>query len=203
MRWRRVLGVMLGLCLWAAAGAAAVQPADFSCRGLALGDQVAAERLAEVFGTPLFDNERSVFGRRVKYYTFPHDFIVGVAAADSRIVDIIIRSRDYAGRDGVRYGATPYKIMQVFGKVERQFIDGATWYIYRNPAAPEERLLMEAAVPAFTLLSWRITSLPLTEEEAGDWDEEWDNPSLKAAEIKLRPIDMSGLEEAPKEAFTP
>ena len=144
----------------------------------------------------LFDQDRSVFGIRVKYYTFREDFVVGVTPKDGRVVDIVIRNRDYTGRDGVRWGATPYKIAQVFGKVDRQFIDGVTWYIYQNPSAPGERLMLEAAMPGATLLSWRITSLPLTEEEAGEgWDEAWESQELGAVEMKDHEIDMSAIEE--------
>lgn len=193
MKGTRIGGIVLALCLLTATVFAAV-PEDFACRGVALGSAATEASLTEVFGAPLFDQERSVFGIRVKYYTFRDDFVVGVTPKDGRVVDILIRSRDHAGRDGVRCGATPYKIAQVFGKVDRQCIDGVTWYMYENPAAPKERLLLEAEMPKATLLSWRITSLPLTVEEADErWDEEWESQDLGAAEMKAHEIDMSAL----------
>lgn len=196
MNGRKIGGIVLALWLFAAAGFAAV-PEDFACRGVALGSAVTEASLAEVFGPPLFDQDRGVFGIRVKYYTFREDFVIGVTPKDGRVVDIVIRDRAYAGRDGVRCGATPYKITQVFGKVERQFIDGVTWYIYQNPITPKERLMLEAEMPGATLLSWRITSLPLTEEEADErWDESWESQELGAAELKEHEIDMSALGEA-------
>ena len=193
MKGTRISGMVLALWLLAAPVLAAV-PEDFACRGVALGATATEDSLTEVFGRPLFNQERGVFGIRVKYYTFREDFVVGVTPKDGRVVDIIIRDHDYTGRDGVRYGATPYKITQVFGKVDRQFIDGATWYIYQNPEVPGERLMLEAEMPGATLLSWRITSLPLTEEEADVWwDEEWENQELGAAEMNEQGIDMSAL----------
>lgn len=192
---RRWIGIVtLALWLFAAAGFAAV-PEDFACRGVALGSAVTEASLAEVFGPPLFDQDRGVFGIRVKYYTFREDFVIGVTPKDGRVVDIVIRDRAYAGRDGVRCGATPYKIAQVFGKVARQCIDGVTWYLYQNPANPRERLMLEAQMPGATLLSWRITSLPLTEEEAdAQLDDVWESQELGAAELAGREIDMSALE---------
>ncbi|MGP1366184.1 MAG: hypothetical protein ACTTKW_02515 [Schwartzia sp. (in: firmicutes)] len=193
MKGMRIGWLVLAFCLWAATVFAAV-PEDFSCRGVAIGEEATEAALTEAFGAALFDQERSVFGLRVKYYTFRDDFVVGVTPKDGRVVDIVIKSRDYAGRCGVRCGATPYKITQVFGKVERQFIDGVTWYIYQNPDAPEERLMLEAELPGATLLSWRITSLPLTEEEMdARWDEEWESQDFGAAEMQAREIDMSAL----------
>ena len=54
--------------------------------------------------------------------------------------------------------------------------------------------MLEAEMPGATLLSWRITSLPLTEEEADVWwDEEWENQELGAAEMNEQGIDMSAL----------
>ena len=206
MRGMRIGWLVLAVCLVAATVFAA-EPEDFSCRGVAIGEEATEAALTEAFGAALFDQERSVYGIRVKYYTFPGEFVVGVTPKDGRVVDIVIKSRDYAGRCGVRCGATPYKIMQVFGKVERQFIDGVTWYIYRNPDAPEERLMLEAELPGATLLSWRITSLPLTEDEADErWDEEWESQALGAAEMKAREIDMSALkgrDEAPADRRYP
>ncbi len=196
MNVARIMGAALVFWLWTTAALAAVQPEDFSCRDVALGDAATEETLTKAFGAPLFDQERSVFGIRVKYYTFRRDFVVGVTPRDGKVVDIVIRDQDYTGRGGVRYGATPYRIAEVFGKVERQFIDGVTWYIYQNPAAPEERLMLEAELPQATLLSWRMTSLPLTEEEADEQlDEEWESQNLGAAELSRHDIDMSALKE--------
>ena len=56
--------------------------------------------------------------------------------------------------------------------------------------------MLEAELPQATLLSWRMTSLPLTEEEADEQlDEEWESQNLGAAELSRRDIDMSALKE--------
>lgn len=143
---------------------AAIEPGDFSCRGIALGDDGAA--MLKVFGEPLFDKETMTEGVRVKYYTFRNDFVIGVSAQTNKVVDISITNHDYTARDGVRYGATPYKITQVYGRTPRAFLDGGTYYIYRNPLNPRERLLLCVDSTDYYLLSMRITSLPLTDDEA-------------------------------------
>ncbi len=171
------------------------RPEDFVCRGIALGAKPTEEELAKAFGKPLFDNDRSVFGRRIRFYTFRDRFVVGISVADGQVVDIAIGDQDYVARDGVRYGATPYKITKTYGKTERVFIGGKTLYIYPNPEAPRQRLLIEAQPPEGTMLSMRLSSLPLTEEEAEDIeDEEWESNDLESIRMRDAKIDMSALE---------
>ncbi len=174
---------------------AEARPEDFACRGVALGDAVTEETLAKAFGQPLFHNDRSVFGQRVRYYTFKKKIVVGLSVPGDEVVDIVIKDRDYVARDGVRYGATAYKIMKTYGRTERVFIDGQTLYVYQNPDAPRQRLLIEAEPPEGTLLSMRLTSLPLTIEEAEEReDQEWESQDLNAIEMRGGKIDMSALE---------
>ena len=196
MKPGRVFLVLLSFFLMAIPPArAAIRPEDFVCRGIALGQATTEEELAGAFGAPLFDDDRSVFGIRVRYYTFRKDFAVGLTASDGKVADIVIRNRDYQARDGVRYGATAYKIKTTYGKVDRVFLDGKTLYIYENPEDSGQRLLIEAEPPQGTLLSFRITSLPLTAEEAeGHADEEWESRDLGAIEMREYKIDMSALE---------
>ena len=47
-----------------------VLPEDFSVRGVTLGETADEKQLEKAFGAPLFDTDKSVFGIRVKYYTF-------------------------------------------------------------------------------------------------------------------------------------
>ena len=198
---RRLLGAVLFVlvfCLPLAAGAEGrVLPEDFVVRGVALGEAADEAAIAKAFGTPLFDTEKSVFGIRVKYYTFKKKYSVGVAVATGKVVDIVIEDHDYAARDGVRYGATPHRIAAVYGKNDREQIGGLTWNVYRNPEKPGQKLMLEVEPGTWILTSWRLTSLPLTEEEAdavGD-EEDWQSADFNAQVLEGKDIDMSALKD--------
>lgn len=199
---RRFLGTILfGLCLFLPLTANAegrVLPEDFVVRGVALGAAENLEQISKAFGKPLFDNEKSVFGIRVKYYTFKKKFSVGVSVATGKVVDIVIKDRDYAARENVRYGATPYRIADVYGKTDRVRLDGLTWHIYENPEHRGQRLMLDVEPGTWSLVSWRLTSLPLTEEEAdrgGGEEEDWQNANFDAYILENREIDMSAIEK--------
>ena len=187
----------LCLCLPLAAGAEGrVCSEDFIVRGVALGEPEDLEQIAKAFGKPLFDNEKSVFGIRVKYYTFKKKFSVGISVATGKVVDIVIKDRDYAARANVRYGATPYRIASIYGKKDRVRLDGLTWHIYDNPERPSQRLMLEVEPDEWSLVSWRLTSLPLTEEEADQRDgeeEDWQNANFDAYILAEREIDTSAI----------
>ncbi len=198
---RRLLEAILFffcLSLPLAAGAEGrVLPEDFVVRGVALGEAEDLEQISKAFGKPLFDNEKSVFGIRVKYYTFKKKFSVGVSVSTGKVVDILIEDKDYAARADVRYGATPYRIASIYGKKERIRVGGLTWYIYENPEHPHQRLMLEVEPGTWTLVSWRLTSLPLTEEEAdkrGGEEEDWQNADFDAYILGSREIDTSAIE---------
>jgi len=147
-----------------------VEPGDFSCRGVFLGD--GENKLLASFGEPLYDKQISVYGMAVVYYSFGRDLEVGVSARTRKVVDLLVRDRKYRARSGVRYGATPYKIRAVYGEKERTMLDGVIFYIYDHPQKKGERLLLEVDPEDGHLLSFRMTSLPLTEEEADAMAEE-------------------------------
>lgn len=175
-----------------------VLPEDFVVRGVALGEAADEAAIAKAFGTPLFDTEKSVFGIRVKYYTFKKKFSVGVSVSTGKVVDIVIEDHDYAARDGVRYGATPHRIAAVYGKKDREQIAGLTWNVYRNPEKPGQKLMIEVEPGTWILSSWRLTSLPLTEEDAdlGDGEEEdWQSADFNAQVLEGKDIDMSALKD--------
>ena len=152
-------------------------------------------------GAPLFDTDKSVFGIRVKYYTFKKKFSVGVAASTGKVVDIVIEDQSYSAREDVRYGATPHRISSVYGPKEREQIGGLTWNIYENPEKPGQKLMLEIEPETWILVSWRITSLPLTEEEAdlgGGSEEDWQSDEFNAQLLANKEIDMSALQEREK-----
>ena len=208
-RFLEVLLFVLFLGLPLTAGAEGrVLPEDFVVRGVTLGETADEAAIAKAFGTPLFDTEKSVFGIRVKYYTFKKKFSVGVSVSTGKVVDIVIEDHDYAAREGVRYGATPHRIAAVYGKNEREQIAGLTWNVYRNPEKPGQKLMIEIEPGTWILVSWRLTSLPLTEEEAdlgGGEEEDWQNADFNAQVLEGKDIDMSALEgrDEPEKGTTP
>lgn len=143
---------------------AAVAESDFSYRGVKLGDSY-GEMTAAV-GEPLYDRERRVQGVALKQYVYKDDFEISIAVKTGRVVDITSSNKKYELRPGVRYGATYHKLVQTYGKAERQFLDGATCIVYDNPAARHQHLVLALETEQKYLLSWRITALPLTDEEA-------------------------------------
>jgi hypothetical protein len=178
-----------------------VLPEDFSVRGVTLGETADEKILEKAFGAPLFDTDKSVFGIRVKYYTFKKKFSVGVAASTGKVVDIVIEDQSYSAREDVRYGATPHRISSVYGPKEREQIGGLTWNIYENPEKPGQKLMLEIEPETWILVSWRITSLPLTEDEAdlgGGSEEDWQSDEFNAQLLANKEIDMSALQEREK-----
>ncbi len=195
--WALVLFLSLLVFPIAAGAEGRVLPEDFVVRGVALGEVADDAAIGKAFGAPLFDTEKSVFGIRVKYYTFKKKFSVGVSVSTGKVVDIVIEDHDYTARDDVRYGATPHRIATVYGSKERERIGGLTWNIYRNPEKPGQKLMLEIEPGTWMLVSWRLTSLPLTEEEAdigGGEEEDWQSAEFNARLLEGKDIDMSALE---------
>ena len=202
-QWMTILAMMLlfvaGLSEAQASGK--LEPVDFSVKGVALGDS--EEKMLEVFGKPNFEKERTVWGIHMRYYTFSRGYEVGVAVAAGKVADILVFDEDYKGRADVRYGATSHKIMATYGKKERTFLEGSTWYIYENPLNKREKLMLKAEPVNGSLLSWRLTRLPLTEGEADALTDEerseWENNDLRAVDIGEREIDTSAWDEQKKQ----
>ena len=67
----------------------------------------------------------------------------------------------------------------------------------RGPLQWRQRLILSVDVTNGSLRSWRLTSLPLTEEEADALTDEerseWENTDLHALSMEGRDIDMSAL----------
>lgn len=190
-----ILAVFLLLPFQAEAAEAMPQAIDFSCKGVSLGDTSA--KMLQAFGKPIFDKDQTVQGIQVRYYTFAKNFVVGVAVKNDKVVDFQIKNQQYEARDGIKYGATAYKIKQTYGKKQRTFLDGVTYYVYDNPVHKYQRLLLEADPTNGSLLSMRITNLPLTDEEVDLMaeDEEWDNRELTALTLQDRNVDTSAVDK--------
>lgn len=134
--------------------ALAAKAEDFTYRGVALGDGY--DQMAKALGAPGVDIDHMVGGRRMTYYIY-RDVRIGVDAASGEIADIRIADKKYEALNGVKLGATPHKIIQEYGAAKKERIGGHTYYIYRNAAKPEERLMLD--VSAGYLEEIRITRL--------------------------------------------
>jgi len=195
-RWLAMVFFGLFLVLPMAAEAQGVLlPEDFTVKGIALGDS--EEKMLAAFGKPDFDKERMVWDIHIRYYAFPKGYEVGVAVDTGKVADMLVKSKDYTARAGVRYGATAYKIRTTFGEKERTFLDGSVCYVYEKPQDRRQRLILSVDATDGSLRSWRLTSLPLTEEEADALTDEerseWENTDLHALSMEGRDIDMSAL----------
>lgn len=160
------LALAFALCLPAvshAESSAGLQDADFSCRGVALGDT--QETLFKVWGEPLFDKTETRQGVSVKVYVYKDDYTAAVDKS-GHVVDFIIKNDRYEARNGIRLGATSYWIQKTYGKAERQHIDGEAYYVYTRKDHPHDHLLLGVDSQDGYLTSWRITSLPISEAEA-------------------------------------
>lgn len=143
---------------------AAVEEADFSYRGVRLGDNY--EQMCAAVGEPLYDKELRIQGVTVKKYVYKDDFEISIAVKSGRVVDIVSKNQKYELRPGVRYGATYHKLVQTYGKAERQFLDAKTCIVYDNTVAKHQHLVLQLETEQKYLLALRITALPLTDEEA-------------------------------------
>lgn len=160
--------ICMALAVAAACGAEAAAPGrpvdeDFGYKGVQLG--TGEEEMLSIMGEADYDREDSIFGIPVKHYEYG-DISVSVATASKRVVDIDLRGRDFRVRDGIRYGSTTYWICHVYGKVDARLLDGDKCYIYARPGHKHQHLLLRTDSEKGGLLGLRITSLPLSEEEA-------------------------------------
>jgi len=189
------IGICLFLCLSVLSVVLAAPKAeDFSCQGLYLGDTY--EKMTEQFGKPRYQQQKLVQGIMVTYYVYKDDLQIGLDDREKKVVDIQIKNKDYAIRDGIKIGATPYKIQQVYGKNEKKFIAGKAYYIYSRAEKPGERLVLEVEATEGYLQSFRLTSLPLTDDEADrDLEIPMNNSSNDVNDLymKSKDIDTSAV----------
>ena len=190
--------IICSLCLSVyATAAAAVQSEDFSCRGLYIGDTY--EQMKAAFGEPRYDMDRLVQGVMIRYYMYPHEVQVGLDLRTKTVRDIQIKDRDYVARDGIKLGATPYKIKQVYGQTQKEMIEGSVYYIYRSGQKDEVRLLLQTDPTEGYLEAFRLTNLPFAEgisEDEADVGDETDRGDVNDLFIKSKEIDVSNVQTA-------
>lgn len=166
MRIRSICAVIIILFTACITMGMASVPTDtnFSCNGLKLGDDYTA--LEKSFGKPWYSDSRLVYGRAVDYYIYHDKTTVGIAKRTGKIVDITVSDEKYSLPQKVKLGATSYKMQSVFGKGQKELLDGRLYFIYSSKNNIKERLLLQLDSAEYFLTGIRLTSLPLDDEEA-------------------------------------
>lgn len=95
---------------------------------------------------------------------------IAVDPRNNKVVAILCKDKDYKARDGVTYGSTRAKLLQVYGKGDKLKRDGEIYYVYRNPEDEKQKLMLSLETTNYYVESFLITSLPLTEEEQAEYD---------------------------------
>ena len=165
--------LVLCMCMLSATALAAkktgsLQPEDFAYKGVALGDNAAS--LTEKLGEADFDTDIVVLDQTVKAYIYGSDLKIAVDPRNNKVVAILCKDKDYKARDGVTYGSTRAKLLQVYGKGDKLKRDGDIYYVYRNPEDEKQKLMLSLDTVNYYVESFLITSLPLTEEEQAEYD---------------------------------
>lgn len=193
-RW--LLLSLAALCLLSVTGLAAgkVIDEDFSCKGVMLGDSESV--LQSKWGEPLYDKIAVKQGVKVRTYVYKDRSEASVAVSTGKVVDFFVDAEKYVARQNVRQGATKFWLEKVYGKKQRQFLEGDYYLIYNRENHPHQHLLLKIDPEDGHLLDMRITNLPLDEAELAVMQEEGD-PMLKAEDGDdghiFAPIDISGL----------
>ena len=165
--------LVLCMCMLSATALAAkktgsLQPEDFAYKGVALGDDAAS--LTEKLGEADFDTDIVVLDQTVKAYIYGSDLKIAVDPRNNKVVAILCKDKDYKAREGVTYGSTKAKLLQVYGKGDKLKRDGEIYYVYRNPEDEKQKLMLSLETTNYYVESFLITSLPLTEEEQAEYD---------------------------------
>ena len=165
--------LVLCMCMLSATALAAkktgsLQPEDFAYKGVALGDDAAS--LTEKLGEADFDTDIVVLDQTVKAYIYGSDLKIAVDPRNNKVVAILCKDKDYKARDGVTYGSTRAKLLQVYGKGDKLKRDGEIYYVYRNPEDEKQKLMLSLETTNYYVESFLITSLPLTEEAQAEYD---------------------------------
>lgn len=162
------LMISLSSAVFAAKKTGSLQPEDFAFKGVALGDTSAV--MQEKLGEPDFDTEIVVLEQAVKCYVYSADLKVCVDPRTEKVVAVLCKDKEYKARNGVSYGATRAKLMSTYGKADKEKRDGNLYYVYRNPEDEKQKLMLQMEPADYYVESFLITSLPLTEDEAAEYE---------------------------------
>lgn len=185
-----VLCLLSTICL----AAGKVIDEDFSCKGVMLGDSESV--LQAKWGEPLYDKISLKQGVKVKTYVYADRSEASVALRTGKVVDFTVDMEKYVARQNVRQGATKFWLEKVYGKKQRQFIQGDYYLIYSRENHPHQHLLLKVDSEDGHLLDLRISNLPVDEAEREAMAEEGD-PILLEGDSEddngVMNIDMSNL----------
>lgn len=152
----------------AAAAPGHVTAADFSWRGITLGDS--RQQLFASWGEPLYDKAVSLLGKDYELEEYDPDTQVLVEKDSGRIVEITVKDRDFVrtheGKE-IRRGATPYYLQRVYGKTARRPLGSGACYAYPHPAHPDWHLILVLDGREGSLSAFRLTALPFGDDEEG------------------------------------
>lgn len=145
-----------------------LQGVDFTFKGVALGDTAA--QMSSKLGEPDFDTDIIVLDQTVKCYVYSAKLKVCTDPRTDKVVAIICKDKEYRAREDVTYGSTRAKLRAVYGDAEKFKQDGAIYYLYRNPDDEKQKLMLSMEPINYYVEGWLITSLPITEEEAAEYE---------------------------------
>ena len=135
--------------------------ASFSYKGIKLGDDY--QSMTDKIGKPRFDLSKLIAGTMVTYYMYKDDTKIGFDTIHNQVVDIQIGDKNYVDVNGIKIGATPYKMQNVYGKSTRTMLGGKLFYIYVNEKDKQEKLLLQLDPDEGYLTGFRITNLIVDE----------------------------------------
>jgi len=185
-----VLTLISTFCL----AAGKVMDEDFSCKGVMLGDRESV--LQEKWGEPLYDKIVIKQGVKLKTYVYKDNSEASISLRTGKVVDFTVDMEKYTARNNVRKGATKFWLEKVYGKQQRQFIEGNYYLIYTRENYPHQHLLLKVDGDDGHLLDIWITNLPLDETEQAAMAEEGDSMLLEGDsedDHALMGIDMSNM----------
>ncbi|MBQ1614636.1 MAG: hypothetical protein II089_08340 [Selenomonas sp.] len=194
----RKLGVNILICLFMLSAtvlaAGKVIDEDFSCQGVMLGDSESV--LQSKWGEPLYDKTAIKQGVTIKTYVYKNGYEASVSPKTGMVVDFVVDMEKYEARDGVRKGATKYWLEKVYGKQQRQYIEGNCYLIFNRPGFPHQHLMLLIDPEDGQLRELKITALPVNDAEAEAMEAEGD-PLLREDEGRdnnaMLSIDTSAL----------
>ena len=194
----RKLGVNILICLFMLSAtvmaAGKVIDEDFSCQGVMLGDSESV--LQSKWGEPLYDKTAIKQGVTIKTYVYKNGYEASVSPKTGKVVDFVVDMEKYEARDGVRKGATKYWLEKVYGKQQRQYIEGNCYLIFNRPGFPHQHLMLLIDPEDGQLRELKITALPVNDAEAEAMEAEGD-PLLREDEARdnnaMLSIDTSAL----------
>lgn len=123
--------LLLVLVIWSISSVSlAALPEKLQYDGVRLGDSYAV--MEERLGEPIVGITRNVADTTLLYYTYRHnDVWIGIDAESGKIMDMIIRDKDYCMDGNIRLGATIPKLIREYGRGIKVRYNGLTQYAYQ------------------------------------------------------------------------